>query len=234
MTLSIRFRSLSYPVRILVAVLFVAGVTFLVAQAGSPATKVMDSSALHPPAGTNVAIVEFSDLECPACARVNPVLMQAAAKYKIPWIRHDLVIPSHPWSKTASIYARWFDTKGNGLGDAYRDAVFASQSSIYNVNVLTQFTQNFARNHNIALPFAVDPQNKLAAEVQADSDLSRRTGVTRTPTIFIVTAHSKGAPYIEVQNPESDLYRIIDQALADTRAATKATPSAPARRAPKK
>lgn len=199
------------------------------AQQSSAATKVMDSSALHPPEGANVAIVEFSDLECPACAHANPLLIAAAAKYKIPWVRHDLVIQSHPWSPTASIYARWFDSKGNGLGNAYRDAVFASQSSIYNVKVLSQFTQDFARNHKIDLPFAVDPQNKLAAAVQADSDLSRRTGVTHTPTVFIVTAHSKGAPYIEVENIERDLYRTIDQALADTRAAA-AAPAHPAAR----
>jgi protein-disulfide isomerase len=181
------------------------------------ATKVMDASALHPPAGASVAIVEFSDLECPACARANPTLMRAAEQYKIPWVRRDLLIPGHPWSAVAAVNARWFDTKGNGLGDAYRNEVFASQSSIYNVNVLAQFTRNFAQSHNIAMPFAVDPQGKLAAEVNADTELARRTGVTHTPTIFVVTAHSRGAPYIEVQKVDTDLFRIIDQALADTK-----------------
>ena len=181
--------------------------------------QVLDSSALHPPAGANVAIVEFSDLECPACARANPVLMQAAAKYGIPWVRHDLIIPSHPWSPTAAVYARWFDTRGNGLGDDYRNAVFASKVSIYNVNVLAQFTQNFARSHNFALPFSVDPQNKLASAVKADTDLGTRTGVRLTPTIFIVTAHSRGPAFIQVTDVDRDLYRTIDQALADTRQA---------------
>jgi protein-disulfide isomerase len=177
----------------------------------------MDTSALHPPAGANVAIVEFSDLECPACARANPILMQAVAQYKIPWVRRDLIIPNHPWSPTAAVNARWFDEKGNGLGDAYRNAVFANQSSIYNVSVLATFTQKFAQSHGMAMPFAVDPQGKLAAAVKADTDLGMRTGVTLTPTIFVVTAHSKGAPYLEVLNAETDLFRNIDQALADTK-----------------
>lgn len=192
----------------------------LVAAAGSllgQATNVLDSSALHPPAGARVAIVEFDDLECPACAHANPILMAAVEKYHIPWIRHDLLIPFHVWSRNAAIYARWFDEKGHGLGDAYRNTVFANQNSIYNVPVLDQFTQNFARSHGIALPFNVDPQGKLAAEVDADNQLGRRTGVARTPTIFIVTSHSKGAPFIEVQNVDTDLYRTIDQALDDTR-----------------
>lgn len=188
-------------------------------------TQVQDTSALHPPAGANVAIVEFSDLECPACAHANPLLMQAAAQYKIPWVRHDFLIPGHPWSPVAAVNARWFDTKGgNGLGDEYRNQVFANQNSIYNVNVLAQFTQKFAQSHGIAMPFSVDPQGKLAAEVKADTQLGVRTGINKTPTIFIVTAHSKGAPYIEVQKPDTDLYRTIDQALAETKQAA-ATPS---------
>lgn len=198
---------------------YAATATSLIGQVSSAPTKVLDSSALHPPAGANVAIVEFSDLQCPACARANQILKDASAKYKLPWVRHDMLIPTHNWSRSAAVYARWFDEKGKGLGDAYRDAVFAGQRSIYNVNVLTEFTQNFARSHGIALPFAVDPQNKLSQAVQADSDLGKRTGIIHTPTVFIVTAHSKRTPFIEVQNPERDLYQMIDQALADTKAA---------------
>jgi protein-disulfide isomerase len=205
-----------------------AGAGFLFSQAPPAATKVMDASALHPPAGANVAIVEFADLECPACAHANPLLKGAAANYKIPWVRHDLVIPNHVWSQAAAVNARWFDTKGNGLGDTYRDYIFENQRSIFTLTQLNQFTQDFARYHNVALPFSIDPQSKLAKEVQADTDLSKRTGVVHTPTIFIVTAHSKGAPYIEVLSVDNDLYRTIDQALADTKAA------APERRAGKK
>jgi protein-disulfide isomerase len=183
------------------------------------ATNVLDASALHPPAGANVAIVEFSDLECPACAHANPLLMQAVAQYKIPWVRHDMLIPGHPWSPVAAVNARWFDTKGKGLGDEYRNAVFADQTYIYNVNVLIQFTQKFAQDHHITMPFSVDPEGKLAAEVKAETELARRTGILHTPTIFIVTAHSKGAPYIEVLNPDTDLYKTIDQALEDTKQA---------------
>jgi protein-disulfide isomerase len=197
----------------------------LAVQLHAQATKVMDASALHPPAGANVAIVEWSDLECPACARDNPALIQAAAQYKIPWVRHDYIIPAHPWSPVAAVNARFFDTKGSGLGDAYRNAIFANQASIYNVNVLAEFTRKFAQSHGIQMPFSVDPQGKLAAEVKADTDLGQRTGVMHTPTVFIVTAHSKGAPYIEVQNVGTDLFRTIDQALADTKQAAAPKPA---------
>lgn len=225
MTFRNAFRSAGTRKRVLSLTVFLFAAGLLHAQT----TNVIDSSALHPPAGARVAIVEFSDLECPACAHANPTFKAAAEKYHIPWIRHDMLIPGHIWSRNAAIYARWFDAQGHGLGDTYRDAVFASQTSIYNVASLDQFTQNFARSHSIALPFNVDPQNKLSAAVDADNQLSRRTGVLHTPTVFIATAHSNGAPYIEVQKVDTDLYRTIDQALEDT----KETPPA-AHRQPRK
>jgi protein-disulfide isomerase len=190
------------------------------AHAQTPA-QVLDASALHPPAGARVAIVEFDDLECPACAAANPTLKAAAEKYKIPWVRHDFLIPYHNWSRSAAIYARWFDLKSTAVGDDYRDQVFASQRSIYNQDSLFQFTQNFAKNHSMSLPFAIDPQGKLASEVDADVALGKRTGITSTPTIFIVTAGGKGAPFTQVMNPAQQLYIDIDQAIANTPPAPK-------------
>ena len=193
-------------------------------SAPAPGTHVLDTSALHPPAGVRVAIVEFVDMECPICGTTNPIIKAAAAKYKIPVIRHDFLIPQHAWSPIAAVDARWFDTKSKALGEEYRDQVFANQPSFYNnPDLLRQFTDKFAQTHGIALPFALDPQGKLAADVQADNDIGKRTGIDHTHTVFIVTAGSKGAPFIEVERPDQQLYRDIDQALADT-----ASPAKPA------
>lgn len=186
-------------------------------SAPAPGNKVQDASALKPPAGSRVAIVEFADMECPVCGHENPTLREAAEKYKIPWMRHDFPLHQHVWSFQAAVNARWFDSKSKKLGDDYRDDVFASQSSIYNLSVLTEFTQKFAKDHKLTLPFAVDPQGTLANEVRADYDLGIRMGINSTPTVWIVTDHSKGLPYIRVGSGMSDLYQIIDQALADTK-----------------
>jgi protein-disulfide isomerase len=191
----------------------------------SPGPQVHDTSALHPPAGARVAIVEFADMECPACAHANPILVKAAATYKIPWVRHDFLIPNHIWSPTAAVNARWFDTKSKSLGEEYRNEVFANQSSIYNLDKLREFTENFAKNNKIALPFAMDPQGTIAAAIKADGEIGRRLGVTKTPTIFIVTSNSKGAPFIEIEQPDNQLYPAIDQALADTASPVKAAPA---------
>jgi len=179
-------------------------------------TAVHDPSALRPPAGARVAIVEFEDLECPDCARANPLLKEAAAKYKIPWVRHDFPLPFHAWSFNAAVNARWFDLKSKAIGDEYRDSVFSNQPSITSLEVLHDFTEKFAQSKGIALPFAFDPQGKLAADVKADYALGQRIGIEHTPTIWVVTANSKGAPFVEVVD-RTKLYELIDQAIADTR-----------------
>lgn len=202
------------------------------AQFGPPAegTQVHDPSALKPPPGARVAIVEFDDMECPDCARANPLLKEAVAKYHIPWVRHDFPLPFHAWSFQAAVNARWFDQKSKKLGDDYRDAVFASQPSFGdNPALMDQFTQKFARDHGLAFPFSVDPQGKLAAQVKADYALGQRIGIEHTPTIWIVTSHSKGAPFVEVVD-RTRLYQMIDQALEETKGAETAV----AHRRPKK
>ncbi len=184
------------------------------AQSGSAKLQFRNNPALKPPAGARVAIIEFDDLECPACAAVNPVLMRAAAQYKIPWIRHDFIIPYHVWSSVAAVDARWFDTKSKALGDEYRNAVFAHQNFIYNLVMLSQFTSRFAASHGVTMPFSIDPQNKLYAKVQADTNLANRLGLTHTPTIFIATDNATGSVATEVLDPYHNLDRRISQALA--------------------
>lgn len=183
------------------------------AQVMHAATNVKDNSALKPPPGWRIAIVEFDDLQCPACAQANPLLMSAHAQYKIPWVRHFLLIPMHNWSRNAAINTVWFNSQKEGLGSEYENQVFANQSSIFNPLMLRQFTDKFAQEHGIQMPFDMDPQGKIANEVEADNQLSRRTGISQTPTIFIVTEDNGGRHYEEVTD-HSRLFQMIDAALA--------------------
>ena len=196
-------------------------------QAPQVPESMLDAAALKPPAGANVAIVEFADLECPACAAENPTLVSAANKYKVPWMRHDFPLQMHIWSFDAAVNARWFDEKGKGLGDEYRNTIFAAQQSISTKDDLNQATQKFAQSHNVQLPFVIDPQGRLANLVRADRDLGRQLGVSRTPTVWIVTAHSHdpGHPFVQVTDPQM-LFAYLDQAVSAT-----ATPASAAHRA---
>jgi protein-disulfide isomerase len=168
-------------------------------------------------------------MECPDCGRANPLLKEAAAKYKIPLLRHDFPLAMHAWSFYAAVDARWFDAHSKTLGDDYRDQVFANQAAIVSPDLLLQFTQKFAATHGLTLPFAIDPQGKLAELVKADYALGQRIGIEHTPTIWVVTTHSKGAPFVEVVD-RSKLFQLIDQAFADTASAKPAPAAAPVKK----
>jgi protein-disulfide isomerase len=215
--------------RVLAVVLFVS-LTGTVAGSGALAQTAVggvvspfkDTSMLKPPAGQKVAIVEWEDLECPACAHAFPLVHQAVDHYHIPLVRYDFLIPGHRWSREAAIYARYIQTKlTSELAVEYRREVFASQFKIASKDDLVKFTQQFFAKAGKQMPFVVDPTGQLAKEVEADRDLGEKLGLNETPTIIVVTP--KG--WIQVKDV-SDLYQAIDQANAAV--ASGSAPSGPA------
>jgi protein-disulfide isomerase len=168
-----------------------------------------DMSALHPPAGHHMALVVFEDMQCPACAALDPLLLDANQKYGIAVVRHDFVLPQHPWSKEAHIMARYFDTIKPELGEQFRQYIFKNQMQIVKPT-LRDWADKFAAAHHVALPAFYDPKGELKAKVEADTLLGRNTGdgVKHTPTVWVVT-DSAAVPPREVQQT-SDLFNTID------------------------
>jgi len=170
-----------------------------------------DTSMLRPPKGAKVAIIVFEDLECPDCARAAPLLHDAAKAYKIPLVQYDFPLPQHPWSFEAAVNARYFDTKSKQLGDDYRLYIFQNQPYITKQN-LRGYSERFAEQNKVVLPFVVDPSGDLTAKVKADSQLGQRLPVEHTPTIYIVNNATRGTPFVEVTD-RTQLYQLIDQAM---------------------
>lgn len=195
---------------------FLAGISLALGTAMAQSQYQLKAQVLKPPPGAHVAIVEFADLECPMCGRENPVLMEAAAKYHVPWIRHDFPLPQHNWSFQGAVNARWFDTQGHDLGNQYRNAVFANQINIATKDDLRNFTEKFAQQHGTSMPFAIDPQGKLTGEVKADYALGQRLGVNQTPTAWIVTDGTGCAPRYKEVTDFNNLYSMLDQAIEQT------------------
>jgi protein-disulfide isomerase len=184
----------------------------------SAQTTFRDTSMLRAPAGSKVAIYEFEDLECPACARAFPITRAAAEKYKIPMLHHDFPLKMHIWSHDAAVIARYMQDKiSPQFAEDYRRAVFANQTAIATKDDLNAFTQKFFQSHGKAMPFVIDPSGLFTAEVDADYTLGERVGLTQTPTIFIVT--QKG--YVQVTDV-TQLYRMLDTAIAEAGPAASA------------
>jgi protein-disulfide isomerase len=180
-----------------------------------------DTSMLRAPAGSRVAIFEFEDLECPACAHAFPIVHAAIEKYKIPLLRHDFPLGgAHIWSFDAAVIARYIQDKiSPQAAEEYRRAVFANQVSIATKEDLNAFSQKYFQSHGRVMPFVIDPNGLFAAEVRADHTLGERVGLTQTPTIFIVT--QKG--FVQVTDV-SQLYAMLDTAIAENPAPPAAKP----------
>jgi protein-disulfide isomerase len=182
-----------------------------------------DTSMLKPPAGAKVAIYEFEDLECPACAHAAPIVHAAAAHYKIPIERHDYPWTFHIWSFDAAVTARYLQDKVSPqLADDFRRDVFANQPRIESKDDLVRFTANWFQSNGQNLPFVMDASGACKLEVESDRALGDRVGVHSTPCIFVVT-QSKWVAVTDL----NQLDRAIDDALAQTTAASGSPVSRP-------
>lgn len=187
-----------------------------------------DTSMLRPPKGAKVAIIVFEDLECPDCARAAPLLHEAAKAYNIPLVQHDFPLPQHPWSFEAAVNARFFDTKSPKTGDEYRLYIFKNQLSITKEN-LRGYTERFAEQNKVVLPFVVDPNGDLAAKVKADYQLGQRIPLEHTPTIYVVSDSARGTPFVEVAD-RTQLYQLIEQVMKQAGDAPQQNKSASAKK----
>ena len=180
-----------------------------------PPPHFKDTSVLKLPGGDRVAIIEFEDLECPACAHAAPIVKTAIEHYKIPYVRYDFPLQMHIWSRDAAVTARYLQDKVSpDAGETYRRDVFANQTSIASKDDLSNFTQRWFKSKNLQMPFVMDPSGRFAAEVQADQTLGERVGLVETPSIFVVD--SKG--WIQVRDI-TQLYSTIDNAMAESKPA---------------
>ena len=173
-------------------------------------TTFKDTSMVKPPAGARVAIYEFEDLECPACAHAFPIVHSAIEHYKIPLVRHDFPLKMHVWSFDAAVIARYIQDKiSPERAEEYRGTVFANQTAIASKEDLQHFTQKWFQQHGGTMPFVIDPTGQFTKEVQADYALGEKIGLNQTPTIFVVTPKS----WTQVTDV-NQLYSTIDTALA--------------------
>jgi protein-disulfide isomerase len=186
---------------------------FLLVAAGLGIAQDTVQSVFRPPKGSQVAIVVFEDLECPMCRRTAPLVEQASKTYKIPVVRHDFPLPMHPWSYQAAVFARYFDTHSKELGNQFRDYIFENQLEV-NVQNLRSYAEKFATAHKVDLPFIIDPNGKLAAQVNADRDLGKAIKLDHTPTVYIVSSRNPSRPYVEVKD-NNQLYSTIDAMMKE-------------------
>jgi len=152
-----------------------------------------------------ITIVEFSDYQCPFCARVNPTLDRIRQTYgdRVKIVFKDFPLPNHLEAPKAAEAARCAGEQGKYW--EMHDVLFQNQRGLQVPN-LKQMARQIGLN---ATPFdqCLD-SGKHAAAVEAGTELGTKMGVNSTPSLYI-----NGRPVIGAM-PFETFKQVIDEELA--------------------
>lgn len=152
------------------------------------------------PAKAAVTIVEFSDMQCPHCAKAAPAIEQLLAQEpEARFVFQNFPLPLHNWAEKAADYV---DCVGRGGNDAvwkFVQKTFEEQTNITESNADEKLkaiaTASGANAADIAA-CAAKPETK--ARVEASIALGKSLGVNSTPTLFINGRSIPGAAPVDL------------------------------------
>ena len=158
------------------------------------------------PKDAPVAIVEFSDFQCPFCKAVVPTIHQVMAQYagKVRWVFRDFPIPSlHPLAPKAHEAARCAAEQGKFW--EYHDLLFERSPRLTPAE-LKQYARELKLNgENFEKCF---DSGKYQPAIASDVQEGAKLGATGTPTFFINGRILVGA------QPISAFQKIIESEFA--------------------
>jgi protein-disulfide isomerase len=179
-----------------------------------------------------VLIEEFSDFQCPFCARFHvqsfPSLVEnQIASGEVLFIYRDFPLSSHPQAPGAANAARCAGEQSPAFYWAMHDKLFENISQWSNPNANSVFA-DYAEAVGVELAPFVDclVSERYMAEVQADLSEGLARGVTSTPSFFINEQPLVGAQPLSVFN------QAIAAVQAGESIAARQQPAAPDPNAP--
>jgi protein-disulfide isomerase len=155
-----------------------------------PAKKALEKGITGPSRGPKdapVTIVEFGDLQCPACKAAQPTIETlVAAEPNARFVFQNFPLEIHNWAAKGAAYA---DCVGRASNDAFWKFVsktYETQSDITAENAdekLTALADGAGVKGSDIAACAAKPETK--AHVDASIALGKSVDVTGTPTVFI-------------------------------------------------
>ena len=157
------------------------------------------------PASAPVTIIEYSDFQCPFCARVNPTLDQVLKVYgdKVRIVLKDFPLPNHPEAPKAAEAAHCAGEQGKYW--ELHDRMFANQQALQ-VPMIKQYATQLGIDMN-AFSQCLD-SGKHSARVAENLKSGEALGVGSTPTLYV-----NGRPVVGAQ-PFETFKMVIDEELA--------------------
>ena len=166
---------------------------------------VADRDPVRGPAAAPVTIIEYSDFQCPFCARVNPTLDRIRQAYgdKVRVVFKDFPLPNHAEAPKAAEAAHCAGDQGRFW--EMHDRIFANQQAMQ-VPALKQHAAS------LGLDAGTFDQclesGKHASRVADNLKAGEALGVSSTPTLYV-----NGRPVLGAQ-PFEYFKTVIDEELA--------------------
>lgn len=148
-------------------------------------------------ASAKVEVVEFSDFQCPFCARAAEILRQIKKKYgsKVKVAFKQFPLPFHSQAKDAAIAALCANEQNTKYFWAMHDAMFADQSKL-KIEDLKATAKKIGVDSK-TFDECLD-NKKYAAQVDKDMEEGKNNGVKSTPTFYVNGQQVTGAQPLEV------------------------------------
>lgn len=158
-----------------------------------------------------VTIIEFSDLECPFCARLHPTLTRIVDENEdVKWVyRHFPLSSIHSRALSAAVASECIaKLGGNDAFWNFADTAFADQRKLG-----TALYEELARTAGIDIPAfnACTKDKSIADEVRTDLDEATSAGAGGTPFVVVVTASGKLSTFSGAL-PYEQVSAVIEQA----------------------
>lgn len=170
------------------------------------ARQVLSEKAHGPargPSNPAVTIVEFGDLQCPACKRAQPIMDRLMTDFpNAKLIFQQFPLPQHRWAMLAAKYALCVARQNNGAFWKFLDEVYTNQDSMQQMTEeqvtpkLEEYATGAGVNAKEVAQCTTDP--KIAEQIFASEELGKEMGITGTPTVFIggrKISNVSGLPY---------------------------------------
>ncbi len=158
--------------------------------------------------GAKVVIVEFSDFQCPFCAKGAELLKKIKEKYgkKVKVVFKQFPLPFHNHAEQAAVASLCANEQSTDKFWKMHDDMFANQETALDPEGLKKTAKK------IGLDAAAFEkclgENKHLAQVKAETEEGKKIGVKSTPTFFVNGQLVSGAQPLEV------FAEIIDEELA--------------------
>ena len=133
-------------------------------------------------ANAAVTIVEFTDFQCPSCARQHPVLERIVSEYgdRVRVVVRDFPLSQHADARKAAEAAE--AAREQGKYWEYASVLFRNQSAL-GVDKLKQYATELGLDR-ARFDASLD-SGKFAEKVQRDLADGRKLGINGTPTLYI-------------------------------------------------